>query len=328
MNHELEVFHTASVEVFAAYLSDRRTSILTLQRAKDERAFIAAAKAWLRERGVTRNKRDELAIHEIENDAIIGEGFREAPKHKGGQYKSTGSTLLPVLPPTYEELGIDKTDASRCQQLADIPQERREEYYEALKEAEQDITKTGILRQAAQLKGATRVTVLMGKEEYNTPKAYVELARQVLGTIDLDPASNALAQTIIQATTFYTAEDNGLIHDWAGTVWLNPPYAYPPVELFVRKTWESWLTGKVSAAIILVNNVTDTGWFQDAAHRSTAICFTRGRINFFTEGMEKSQPTQGQAFLYFGDDAEVFATHFRSVGIIMTRKGMYGTNTT
>ncbi len=40
--------------------------------------------------------------------------------------------------------------------------------------------------------------------EWYTPGRYVELARQVMGSIDLDPASNELAQTWIKAKTFYS----------------------------------------------------------------------------------------------------------------------------
>ena len=64
--------------------------------------------------------------------------------------------------------------------------------------------------------------------EHYTPPEVIEAARYTLGgEIDLDPASCALANTIVQARCF--AFKDGLDTDWTApdgspaTVWLNPP---------------------------------------------------------------------------------------------------------
>jgi len=73
----------------------------------------------------------------------------------------------------------------------------------------------------------------------------------------------------------------------------------------------------ITAAIALVNNYTDTGWFHAAAEIADAVCFTRGRIRFVDkDGDECDAPAQGSAFFYFGDRVSDFAATFLEVGLI------------
>lgn len=46
--------------------------------------------------------------------------------------------------------------------------------------------------------------------EWYTPPWCLALVREVLGTIDLDPASCEAAQRTVQASQYYTIHDNGL----------------------------------------------------------------------------------------------------------------------
>lgn len=72
--------------------------------------------------------------------------------------------------------------------------------------------------------------------EWYTPQRYIEMAREVMGTIDLDPASNAIAQEWIKARVFYSQEEDGLSQEWFGNVWINPPYGRKYPRLFFRKS--------------------------------------------------------------------------------------------
>jgi phage N-6-adenine-methyltransferase len=157
-----------------------------------------------------------------------------------------------------------------------------------------------------------------GLNEWYTPRDYIEAARFVLGgQIDLDPASHAIAQECVKATTYYTEADDGLTKEWRGRVWLNPPYSRDKIGLFIDKMVEEIEAGRTIAAIVLAHSYTDTAWFQDIAPFMQAVCFTRGRIAFTDQHGEPCAPTQGQVFLYYGDDAETFDEVFSAFGLTL-----------
>ena len=148
-----------------------------------------------------------------------------------------------------------------------------------------------------------------------TPSRIVEAARKVLGTIDLDPASNAYANETVKATKIFTADDDGLLQDWFGHVWLNPPFANGLIDRFVDKLLAEINVGHVEEAIFICDNATETLWFRKLADNCAAIVFTTGRINFLREGTFKAgNPTRGQCILYFGSDADKFFATFSPFG--------------
>jgi phage N-6-adenine-methyltransferase len=164
---------------------------------------------------------------------------------------------------------------------------------------------------------AVRGTQGTGENEWYTPEIYIIAAREVLGGIDLDPATSEAAQSRIQATQFFTQGDDGLSKEWHGRVWLNPPYAQPLIADFIDKLLLEINCGHVTAAILLTHNYTDTAWFHSAASQAKAICFTRGRVKFEGPGGAVAAPTQGQAFSYFGKHAQKFSSCFRHFGFVV-----------
>lgn len=158
-----------------------------------------------------------------------------------------------------------------------------------------------------------------GNQESYTPKEYIQSAYDVMGTIDVDPASNPFAQGTVKAGTYYSLEDNGLAHEWRGTVFLNPPYSHPEISHFIEKLCEEFEAGRTTEAILLTNNNTDTKWWHRAATVSAAVCFTAGRINFYQEDGKITQPTNGQNFFYFGAGVSTFADVFKRHGFVMVK---------
>ena len=155
-------------------------------------------------------------------------------------------------------------------------------------------------------------------DEWYTPSEYVEAARELMGSIDLDPASSVTAQEKVQALSYYTLEDDGLTKDWPGRVWLNPPYSYPLVEKFVFHAIAQYASSITKAGVILTNNHTDAGWFHQLLERFP-VCFTRGRIPFWQPNRTTSAARQGQAFFYMGGDLERFDRIFSRFGAVVSR---------
>ncbi|MGA7994785.1 MAG: DNA N-6-adenine-methyltransferase [Bradyrhizobium sp.] len=166
--------------------------------------------------------------------------------------------------------------------------------------------------------GTERGTGGTGEFLRYTPAAHVEAARAVLGTIDLDPASDAQAQQVVKAEQYFTAEDDGLKRLWLGNIFVNPPYHRDLLPAFVDKLIEEVRACRVKQAIMLTNNCTDTEWFRKSAAAANAICFTNGRLAFWTPSGSEVAPTQGQAFFYFGPDVKSFAEVFREIGFGVT----------
>ena len=162
--------------------------------------------------------------------------------------------------------------------------------------------------------GTVRGTEGTGEFERYTPAAYIDKAREVLGCIDLDPATSEHAQRTVQAETHFTAADDGLEREWHGRVWLNPPYHRELAPKFIDKLIAELAAGHVTEAIVLTNNSTDTAWFRSAASVCDAICFTSGRIHFEVPNADPVMPTQGQAFFYFGPNVDRFLDAYDEIG--------------
>lgn len=152
--------------------------------------------------------------------------------------------------------------------------------------------------------------------EWYTPSEYIEAARELMEAIDLDPASNPLANETVQAARYYTEEDDGLAVAWYGRVWLNPPYGVTGGEsnagVWARKLIADYRAGNVTEAVFLVNANPERKWFSQLW--DFPICFTNHRIQFYTPDGVGAQPVDGNALVYLGPNIERFVEVFSRFG--------------
>lgn len=235
------------------------------------------------------------------------------PKLKPGPNPNEiGNTMLPIS--SLDDLGVTKIQSSRWQQEASVPEEKFTEFLEDCRDNGKEVTQAGLLNLAR----GNHVAKNSGENEWYTPPVYIEAAREVMGSIDLDPASCDTAQEIVKAKIFYCAEDDGTRKPWGGNVWLNPPYSKDWIGEFVEKLYVEHVKDKrVKQAIVLVNNATETAWFQRLLVMASAVCFICGRIKFLDKsGTEANTPLQGQIALYIGNDPESFMRGFSEFGAV------------
>lgn len=152
-----------------------------------------------------------------------------------------------------------------------------------------------------------------GDNEWYTPPEYIAAAVEVMGGIDLDPASSETANQKVNASRFYTEDDDGLIQEWYGRVWMNPPYASELINRFIKKLVNHFKKGDVTESIVLINNATETEWFYELISVASAVTFPKGRVKFWHPRKE-SVPLQGQAVVYIGTFPDKFVDVFSRFG--------------
>lgn len=131
-------------------------------------------------------------------------------------------------------------------------------------------------------------------DEWHTPRYIFDaLACQ----FDLDVASPRGGPRHVPALQYYSA--NSLAFEWAGFVWMNPPFGH-------QSTKRRWL-GRFfdhGDGIALVPDRTSAPWFQEFAPLADAICWVSPKIKFERpDGSLGKSPGTGTALLGVGERA-------------------------
>lgn len=132
------------------------------------------------------------------------------------------------------------------------------------------------------------VTFSSETNEWYTPSLYADMAREVFGReIELDPASNHIANAFIGAERYFTEDDDGLSRPWmAETVFCNPPRKVPGCRSG-QELWADYMIGEFEAGcfsqgIYLTRCVHGYNWFTELWRGKWPgpVCITDKRIKF------------------------------------------------
>jgi ParB family chromosome partitioning protein len=167
---------------------------------------------------------------------------------------------------------------------------------------------------------ATLINQTSGIVEYYTPESIIESARVVLGEIELDPASSAVANERVKALQFFSKEDDGLTLRWCvfgghpRKVWMNHPFGRGLNEAWINKLCSEFDCGHVSEACCITYACTSERWFQPLLRRPQ--CFLSPRTNYLLpDGTVFKGVTKGSVVTYFGSRPEAFCTEFAMHGV-------------
>lgn len=144
-----------------------------------------------------------------------------------------------------------------------------------------------------------------------TPAYLVQSVHNVLGGIDLDPASDSVANEEIQATRFYSLEEDGFSQPWkAKMLFLNPPGKTYSKGKMVKgahwfdKLYKHWADGDIDSAIYVCYRGGSIGGVPFPMLNNSVICLTckgapeagkgkkisgSGRIGFETVNSENTR---------------------------------------
>jgi hypothetical protein len=165
--------------------------------------------------------------------------------------------------------------------------------------------------------------------ERYTPPEIIAAVKEVLGQIDLDPATTPLVnKTFIRAKQFYTKETNGLNREnpWGGRVYINPPGGHSQPRAFWERLIIEHTSGNVSAGIFLAFTMEHLMQSQHWNYMMLRqpFCIPEKRLTFYREKNGRLEPREYTEFssviVYVGKNVKRFTNTFKDIGAVVIPK--------
>jgi len=163
--------------------------------------------------------------------------------------------------------------------------------------------------------GVARGNIRNEEFEHISNRDFIDSARLLMGSIDLDPASSAFANEYVDATEFYGPVDDGLNdQQWYGNVYLFPPKrsyfwdkknarwkptrGMSPTLVSGHAVWwralkRKWLSGEVEQAVFFTNYMDMAMYCQDIFDHPVCILKSRPILTrrYYADDSIKRQST-------------------------------------
>lgn len=151
-----------------------------------------------------------------------------------------------------------------------------------------------------------------GSDKWFTPPEIIDQ----LGPFDLDPCTSIYRPWETGTKHFCKEYENGLLKNWFGAVWLNPPYG---------KETGKWLRKlKLHGhGIALIFARTDTNMFFNQVWQSAnAVYFLRVRLFFYNQQGEKAKHNCGapSCLVFYGHETIFRLEKFKIPGKLLVLK--------
>jgi ParB family chromosome partitioning protein len=182
---------------------------------------------------------------------------------------------------------------------------------------------------------------LSESNEHYTPTEIIDKARLVMGSIDLDPASCLLANSIVKADNFYSKEKDGLTEQWFGNVFLNPPGGKTNNKsnqaLWLKTAVQKYLDREINQLFFVSFNIESMRTCGNLLNE-VMICVPKKRIRYLSEysegvlkegnwskkGKWSNSPPNASGFFYWGQHRKQFTKVFNEIGCVWElRKPLY-----
>lgn len=135
----------------------------------------------------------------------------------------------------------------------------------------------------------------VSSDDWYTPKWIID----TLGPFDCDPCAPPIEVRPYQiAPIAYTKDDDGLAHEWQGTVWMNPPYSRVLLRQFCEKM-------AAYGIALLVNRQDNLLWQEVIFPSAKSMIFMRHRVKFIRPDGKTGSPFFGSCLVAWGDECDL-----------------------
>ena len=126
----------------------------TVDEVKDIRDKAEAMRMYAKQAGESLAVQNDIAEIKLRAERRVGELLKDMPKNTGakGNPGGRGATVVrshdETAQPKLSDIGISKSQSSRFQQVADLPEDEFEQHIQQTKESGNELTTTGVSRKS------------------------------------------------------------------------------------------------------------------------------------------------------------------------------------